>query len=375
MGPRRAGKSRLIQKVLENSEVAYLNFEEEQFTEASGHALIEAAHEVYPQAKYCYLDEAQDYPDWETLLNKLHRRGYNLFVTGSNAKLLSSELASALTGRHIPIELLPFSFAEFIQAKEFKESRSMPKNWESFEDYLSTGGFPEIVLSSGIVSGAYLNTLFDSIILNDLVKRKSIRNPTYLANCVSLLVNNVASRTSARALAKALKNTPTATTIDKYLEMIREAYLVETIGAYRPKLKERLQSERKPYLIDTGFTSVRSRQALSVLGRQLENSVYLALRRKGLVSGESLFYYRSESGLEVDFLVRRDHQTEELIQVCLDLSSIETRAREIHALEKAKIEHPIASLTIVTAKDAGTVQTSAGDTITLVPAYEFCVES
>jgi uncharacterized protein len=101
IGPRRAGKSRLIQKVLEKEDAAYLNFEEEQFKISNGDNIIDAAHSIYPHARYWYLDEIQDFPQWETLLNKLHRRGYNLVVTGSNAKLLSSELATALTGRHL----------------------------------------------------------------------------------------------------------------------------------------------------------------------------------------------------------------------------------------------------------------------------------
>lgn len=366
MGPRRAGKSRLIQKVLENEKVAYINFEEERFSNVTGEQIIEAAHKIYPSAKYWYLDEIQDFFEWEKILNKLHRRGYNLVVTGSNARLLSSELATALTGRHLPLELFPFSYSEFLQARNIRRS------WESFGDYLDCGGFPEVVLNTALDPGIYLNTLFDSIVLKDLIKRKSIRVPAYLTNSISLLIQNISSRTSARAIAKALNNTPTYTTVEKYIEYVREAYLIETIHAFKFKPKERIQSERKPYSIDTGFIKARTRQVLSLQGRQLENAVYLELRRRGYAAGDSLFYYRSDEGLEVDFLVREGHVTTQLIQVCLDLSSFQAQDREVRALLKAKLQHPDASLLIVTANESGSIEVSNGQAVKLVPVFEFC---
>lgn len=366
MGPRRAGKSRLIQKVLEEELVAYINFEEELFSGCTGEEIFDAATKVYPYAKFWYLDEIQDFKEWEKLLNKFHRRRFNLIVTGSNSKLLSSELASALTGRHVPIELLPFSYAEFISAKK------VARGWESFKAYLIEGGFPDVLLNSGIDSKTYLNTLFDSIVLKDLIRRKKIRNPAYLTNCISLLIDNVASRTSARALARALKNTPSAITLDKYIEMLREAYVFETVGAYSDKPRQRIQSERKPYIIDTGIISARSHQVLPLLGRQLENAVYLKLRRDGLEAGASIFYYQNSDGSEVDFMTRTGRSTTHLIQVCLDLASIKTREREVHALAKAAENNPSTPLTIVTADERGSVTTDVGARIEIVPGYEFC---
>ena len=366
IGPRRAGKSRLIQKVLENSSAAYINFEDEQIRKAPGDEILDAAKEIYPQADYWYLDEVQDYPEWETLINKMHRRNFNLVITGSNSKLLSSEFATRLTGRHVAIELLPFSYGEFTAAK------GAPRTWETFESYLHTGGFPEVLLESHVDSRTYLSTLFDSVVLKDVVKRKRLRNPNYLLNCLTLMVDNIAARTSARALSRALQNSPSYLTVEKYIEMAGEAYLLEVLSAYRVKTKERIQSERKPYMMDTGLIEAVSRHNMPLLGKQLENAVFLELRRRGHVPNRDLFYYRSKEGQEVDFLIRSGHETSELIQVCLDISGIETKNREVRAMTAAAKEYPNAAMTIVTGNETGIIKLSEGNRIALVAAYDYC---
>jgi len=366
LGPRRAGKSRLIQKILEEKKIAYLNFDDESFRGISGDALMDASHKVYPHADFWYLDEIQDFPDWETFVNKLHRRNYNVVLTGSNAKLLSTELATALTGRHIAIELLPFSYEEYIAA-----TRQIP-TWKNFQFYLERGGYPEVLFEPAIDARSYLSTLFDSIVLKDLVKRKKIRNPSYLTNTLSLLVNNVASRTSSRSLSKALLGSPSVTSVENYLYYFEEAYLVETIGAFSFKTKARLQSERKPYLIDTGVLGALSAMNLPILSKQLENCIYLTLRGRKKIQNHSLFYYRSETGKEIDFLIREGHQTTDLIQVCLNMSSEETREREVSALLQAKKLFVDAKLLIITANEAGTIKIEGNSEIQLVPAHIYC---
>jgi predicted AAA+ superfamily ATPase len=366
MGPRRAGKSRLIQKVLEEKQVAYINFEDEHIQRLSGESLIAAVETVYPNATHWYLDEVQDFPHWENLINKLHRRRFNLFVTGSNANLLSTELATALTGRHVPIELLPFSYAEFCQATTSESS------WESFQTYLTFGGFPEVVIGSASDKNSYLSALFDAVVLKDLIKRKKIRTPSFLTNCTSLLIDNITARLSARSVSRALNGSPSAVTVEKYFSMLCEAYLIEQLSTFSAKPKERIRSERKPYAIDTGLITAKAQGVFPLLGKQLENAIYLELRRRGHTPQHSLYFYRSADGKEVDFLLRNGHKTTELLQVCLDLTSIETREREIHALKVAQKEHPEAKLTIVTAQESGTITLENGSKVTLVPAWQFC---
>lgn len=366
IGPRRAGKSRLIQKVLEGKEVAYLNFEEELFQISTGNDIISAAEKIYPKAEYWYLDEIQDFPQWEIFVNKLHRRSYNLFITGSNAKLLSTEIASSLTGRHVAIELLPFSYGEFLLAKQ------MNRSWETYKEYLDTGGFPEVVIENLIDKKNYLKTLFDSIILKDLVRRKKIRNPVYLSNTVALICNNITARTSARSLSKALQSTPSPTTVEKYIQYLTEAFLIESTKQFSFKTKEQIQGERKPYLIDTGLISAISNGILENKSKQLENSIFLELRRQGYETEFSLFHYRMEDKKEIDFLIRNGHKTSTLIQVCYDISSIETQNRETSALKNAKRIFNEANLQIITAKESGEIKIDKNITIKLIPAYEYC---
>jgi predicted AAA+ superfamily ATPase len=366
LGPRRAGKSRLIQHALQGREVGYINFEEEQFIGLSADQIIDAAIQVYPVATHWYFDEVQMFPRWETVLNKLQRRGFNLTVTGSNAKLLSSEITTALTGRHVAIELLPFSYGEVLAAKNDHRS------WSTFQHYLERGGYPEVILDTPIDFKSYLRALFDSTVLTDLVTRRSVRNPQYLRNTLSIIVNNVTARTSARSISKALNGIPSAVTVEKYIAFGQEAYLVETTRPFSSKTKERIQGERKPYLIDTGFLTALTSGVMPVLGKQLENSVYLELRRRGLKNDLSLFHYRPAGELEIDFIVRDSHETTELIQVCLEMTSMEAKAREVRALSTASQAHPQAQLTIVTANEAGSLETSTGKKIQIVPAYDFC---
>jgi predicted AAA+ superfamily ATPase len=366
LGPRRSGKSRLIQHTLRSHNVAYINFEDELLVGHNSDDILEAAAKVYPNATHWYFDEIQMLSSWETVLNKCHRRGLNLIVTGSNAKLLSSEIATALTGRHLAVELLPFSYSEFLNAIKKGES------WQTFKQYLEQGGFPEVIQAAPIERSNYLRALFDSLVLTDIVTRKKIRNPEYLRNTLSLIVNNVTARMSARSLSRALQGTPSAITVEKYIQYVLEAYLVETTRPFSPRVKESIRGERKSYLIDTGFITALSSGVMPVLGKQLENAVYLTLRRRGLKGDLSLFHYRSEDGKEVDFVVRDRHETTELIQVCLDMSSIDTRTREQRTILSAAKSHPNARLTIVTACESEIVKGDSGRVINIVPAYEFC---
>jgi predicted AAA+ superfamily ATPase len=279
---------------------------------------------------------------------------------------LSTELATALTGRHVPIELLPFSYAEFCQATTAESS------WESFQTYLTFGGFPEVVIGSASDKNSYLSALFDAVVLKDLIKRKKIRTPSYLTNCTSLLIDNITARLSARSVSRALHGSPSAVTVEKYFGMLCEAYLIEQLSSFSAKPKERIRSERKPYAIDTGLITAKAQGVFPLLGKQLENAIYLELRRRGHTPQHSLYFYRSADGKEVDFLLRNGHKTIELLQVCLDLISIETREREIHALKIAQKEHPEAKLTIVTAQESGTITLENGSKVTLVPAWQFC---
>lgn len=339
-GPRRSGKSTLAFQTLADKRFAYLNFEDDALQkDVSSDALIEAMDQAYGKTDYIFFDEIQNYPQWESFINKLHRRERNIMITGSNSRLLSRELGSALTGRHLSFELMPFSYSEFL-------SGHPGDSLDNFRRYLTWGGFPEVVLGHAEPQG-YLRTLFDSVVLRDIVTRHRIRSSTAIYDLLNLLVNSAASRFSGRSLERSLGFLSIAT-IQKFISYFREAYLVQDLQPFFFKPRLRIKSERKIYTYDNGFISALSQPALSNDPRLLENLVFIELVRRGFKPNLDLFYYQTEVGTEVDFLLRNGSSNIELIQVSQILSSQKTRERELRSLTQAARELKVKKMTIVT---------------------------
>jgi len=360
-GPRRAGKSTLAFQVLAGKRFAYLNFEDDALRgEITSDELVEALEAVYGKTEFIFFDEIQNYPNWESFINKLHRREHNLIITGSNSRLLSRELGSALTGRHLSFELLPFSFQEFLLGLGTEKGDDA----ELFQRYLVWGGFPEVVLGSAEPS-AYLRTLFDSAVLRDIVTRHRIRAATAIHDLLNLLINNAASRFSARSLERSLGTLSTAT-IQKFIGYCREAYLVQDLQPYFFKPKMRVKADRKIYVFDNGFISAKSQPVTSNGSRLLENLVFVELVRRGFKPNMDLFYYQTRSGTEVDFLLRQRSENLELLQVTETLSSLKAREREIRALRQGAEELKLRKLTVVTLDTEETIR-EAGAEIAVVP--------
>jgi predicted AAA+ superfamily ATPase len=360
-GPRRAGKSTLAFQVLTGKRFAYLNFEDDALRgEIAGDELVEALDTVYGKTEFIFFDEIQNYPNWESFINKLHRRERNLIITGSNSRLLSRELGSALTGRHLSFELLPFSFQELLSGLGTEKEDEA----EVFQRYLVWGGFPEVVLGSAEPSG-YLRTLFDSAVLRDIVTRHRIRAATAIHDLLNLLINNAASRFSARSLERSLGALSTAT-IQKFIAYCREAYLVQDLQPYFFKPRMRVKADRKIYVFDNGFISAKSQPLTSNSSRLLENLVFVELVRRGFKPNMELFYYQTRSSTEVDFFLRQGSENLELLQVTENLSSLKTREREIRALRQGAEELKVRKLTIVTLDTDETIR-EAGIEIAVVP--------
>ena len=361
-GPRRAGKSTLIMQVLKGSRFAYINFEDDALLSLApdGDQLVEAAQSVYGAVDYWFFDEIQLFKNWESFLNKLHRRGFNLLVTGSNSKLLSGELASSLTGRHTSLELLPFSFTEFCTSRN-----AGVENWDLFKQYLTYGGFPEVV-AHGYDSGSYLQDLFSAVILKDIVLRHKIRNPSALNDLCSLLSNSVAGRFSARSLERALGGRLSVATIQKYLTYVSDAYLFRDLQRFHFKTRERQKADRKIYMLDNGFVSACSQKVLSEPANLLENLVFIELMRRGYAPNLHLFYYQTTDGKEVDFLVRERSGAITLFQVCHSLDSPKTRERELSAIGKAGAEVKASRLCLLTYKEQDLISLD-GATVEVFP--------
>jgi len=370
-GPRRAGKSVLALQILEGKNYAYLNFDDNSLlTHFDEEAVMKALSEVYPGYEYLLLDEIQNLDGWDTWVTALYRRGVNLIITGSNANLLSSEMATLLTGRYVESFILPFSMKETLQFCKADTLPALPEGQAALslamEDYMKNGGYPEIIRSRELEQ-VYLGTLFDSIILKDVAKRHRIRKTTELYDLADYLITNYGNPLSYTDIATDL-GLGSVTTVKKFCKYLEEPYLFWFLPRFDRKLKEMKKADRKVYVVDTGFVSVRSMELSANSGRQLENMVFVELLRRGFsISKKDLFYYRTSNGKEIDFVTKKGTSLGELIQVSYDISRPKTRQRELDALVIASEELGCNNLTLIT-WDADGITNYKGKDIKIVSA-------
>jgi uncharacterized protein len=356
LGPRRAGKSffamHLVQRL---GRFGYVNFDDERLTDVKDHdGLLTALDSIYGQPKHLLLDEVQNVPRWELLVNRLQRQGYYLTVTGSNAHLLSSELATHLTGRHLPIVLFPFSFAEYLRSINLEMTDS--EKYQEFLAYVEKGGYPE-PLMKGIPHSEYLTTLLRSILYKDIVVRHRIRTPQGLDDITAQLMANTAQQYSLNALTK-MTGLKSVHTVQKYLRHIEEAFLLFSLRRFSFKVRDQLQSNRKVYCTDNGLLNSTSFSFSANTGKLYENAVAVALRKQEMQGALEFFYWQSAQQEEVDFVIKKGTKITQLIQVCYSLEDPKTKSREIRALLKASADLGCKDLLILTDSAEGEEVTS-----------------
>lgn len=350
-GPRRSGKSTQALLMLQGKNFAYLNFDDNALLSRWNEEVVMAMlDDVYPAYDYLLLDEVQNLDNWDLWVSKLYRNGVNMVITGSNAKLLSSEMATVLTGRYIQVEMLPFSLAEVFEWNGMNlgavSDEDAVRALRMMDDYLRNGGYPETVEARSITQG-YLSTLFDSIVWKDVAKRHRVRNVNDLNNLAMYLVSNFCNPLSYNSVAMDLGFASVATT-KKFMGYLNEPYLFFYLSRYNNKLKLMKNAPQKVYLVDNGFVSAKAFSLSDNLGRLLENQVFVELLRRGYDTEKSLFYYRSRNDKEVDFVTRDGNRIESLIQVCYDLSFPKTEKREVDSLIECAAELQCDRLVIVT---------------------------
>lgn len=351
-GPRRAGKSVFALQMLRGKNYAYLNFDDSSLLSSfEENAVMKALSEVYPGYEYLLLDEIQNLEGWDTWVTTLYRRGVNLLITGSNAKLLSSEMATLLTGRYVETLMLPFSMQETLEYTHVNMQPQLPAEEaelsNAMEDYLKNGGYPEIVRTREIEQ-TYLGSLFDSIILKDVARRHKIRKTTELYDLADYLITNYGNPLSFNGIAEDL-SLGSVTTIKKFCKYLEEPYLFYFLPRFNRKLKEMKKADRKVYVVDTGFVMARSLELSANSGRQLENMVFVELLRRGFdIRKNELFYYHTASGKEIDFVTKKGTKVDTLIQVAYEIAKPKTRSRELDALAVASEELKCSNLLLVT---------------------------
>lgn len=372
-GPRRAGKSTEALLMLKGKNFAYLNFDDGKLLGAWDDDLVlETLRLVYPGFGYLLLDEVQNLTGWDLWVSRLYRLGINMIITGSNAKLLSSEMSTLLTGRYLQIEMLPFSLSEYyewnnlslscVSAESVAVARSLT------DDYLHNGGYPETVTARNLTQ-SYLSTLFDSIIWKDIAKRHNVRNVEDLNSLAMYLLSNFCNPFSANELAGEL-GFSSVTTMKKFMDYLREPYLFYYLPRYNNKLKLMKKASQKIYVVDNGFVTAKAFSISENLGRLLENQVFVELLHRGYDTSKSLFYYRSRNDKETDFVIRQGSHICSLIQVCYDLSSERTLKREVDSLIECAGELGCSSLVIVTMNEERVIEKN-GYEIKVVPVSKF----
>lgn len=368
-GPRRVGKSTQALLMLRNKNFAYLNFDSQQLLDKwDANLVMRTLDDVYPGYEYLLLDEVQNLPDWDLWVSELYRMGKNMVITGSNAKMLSSEMATVLTGKYLQVEMLPFSLEEFFDWNKLELHGLREENKTDasvlIDDYLRNGGYPEVVASRQLTR-SYLDTLFDSIIWKDVAKRHNVRNITDLNDLALYLVSNFCNPLSANELTEELGFSSVNTT-KKYLDYLHEPYLFYYLPRYNNKLKLMKKAPRKVYVVDNGFVEAKAFALSDNLGRLLENQVFVELIRRGYNTDKTIFYYRSRNDKEVDFVLRNGTHITRLVQVCYDLGSPKTEKREVDALLECAGELNCDNLLIVTNAEQRAIEKN-GYRIDVVP--------
>lgn len=374
-GPRRVGKSTQALLMLRNRNFAYLNFDSQQLLDAwDADLVMRMLDDVYPGYEYLLLDEVQNLEAWDLWVSELYRLGKNLVITGSNAKMLSSEMATALTGKYLKVEMLPFSLEEFFDWNKLDLSKLNHEQQADasalMDDYLRNGGYPEVVASRQLTR-TYLDTLFDSIVWKDVAKRHSVRNVTDLNDLALYLVSNFCNPVSANELTEELGFSSVNTT-KKFMDYLHEPYLFYYLPRYNNKLKLMKKAPRKVYVVDNGFVAAKAFSLSDNLGRLLENQVFVELLRHGYDIDKTMFYYRSRNDKEVDFVLRKGTHIEQLVQVCYDMSNAKTEKREVDSLVECAEELNCSNLAIVTNNEERVIEKD-GYRIEVVPVAKWSV--
>ena len=322
-----------------------MNFDDERLSNYDTTQILSSFYEIYGKdIKTLFFDEIQNLEKWELFANRLQRLNFNIYITGSNSKLLSKELATHLTGRHLMINIFPFSFKEFLslEGKELTQSEIKTKLFA----YLTYGGYPEPLVKK-LDHADYLSTLFNSIIYKDIVKRFRIRSVQSLEDLATYLLSNIAKEFSYNALARVTK-CKSVHTVEKYLSYLEEAFIFFRVNRFSPKIKEQIAFNKKIYCIDNGFVYAKGFKLSIDIGRLYENTVAIELKKLEMDKLIDLFYWKNPQQEEVDFVIKEGLKIKELIQVCYDLDKAKTKEREVISLLKASKNLKCNNLLVIT---------------------------
>lgn len=378
IGVRRSGKSTMCYQALQDSglKYAYVDFDDERLEGMGSGQLndvLEVLYMIYSNFDCLFLDEIQNVEGWHLFVNRMLRRKMKVVITGSNAKLLSGELATHLTGRSKEISLYPFSFEEFCTMKQVDMKRKTTKaeafRRVAFDAYLKQGGFPELMSMED--GRAYVSGLVDNILKRDIEQRYNIAYKAAFEKMAHHLLNVSPTIVVIKDLAK-LFQFKSEHTVRNYVEYLKQAYMLIGVQKYSQKSKVRAVQE-KVYAVDVAMMSERENAfAGENLGHRLETIVLVHLMRRCKQEGLDIYYLNERYG-ECDFLVCKNNHVVQAIQVSYDISAAKTRKREINGLLLAARKTNCNNLLLLTDHEYGEEE-AAGHLIKIQPVYDWSLE-
>lgn len=360
IGMRRVGKTYFllqnIHQLIKEDEISltqilYLNFEDDRLapcSQAMLRELVDAFYSLYPENhdRVCYLffDEIQNVKDWSIFIRRMFdTRKVQIYLTGSSSKLLSKEIHTSLRGRAITTEIWPYSFREYLLAKNIRidselfDAKKRDIMNFNLREYIATGGFPEIINKSENDSRQILQGYVDVVVMRDIIERYGITNITLIKYMVKTLIKNTAGNFTVNKFVNDLKSqgfTSSKNTIHDYLSYIEDAYLAFAVSMYSESIRRVHSNPRKLYANDTGLVRSYSFSLPKNDGHLFENLIYLDLRRRG----HQVYYYLTEERYEVDFFSIDRAGKPKLYQVVWDMTDKSVIEREERALKAAMSE-------------------------------------
>lgn len=371
-GVRRCGKSTLLHEIRNKNEERdyYFNFDDERlidFNVDDFQLLYEVFIELFGVQAVFYFDEIQNIKGWERFVRRLYDYGNKVYITGSNASMLSRELGTHLTGRFIRKELFPFSFREFLQYSKFSyisgslfSTKQKAELKRGFKEYFRKGGFPVYIDTQ---DKQYLHSLYQSILYRDVMVRNGLTNEKELLELVHFMASNTSKLFSYNGL-KNVAGIRNASTIKSYLEHLQDTYLLFLVNKYDASVKKQIHNPKKGYFIDIGLVRELGFHHSEDNGRLLENLVFIELKRRGY----DIFYHNEKK--ECDFVLREGNKIVRAIQVCWSLSESATRKRELGGLLDALKCYDLKGGLILTEDEEGT-EVIDGFKVMILPVWKW----
>ncbi|SLM33051.1 ATPase (AAA+ superfamily)-like [Desulfamplus magnetovallimortis] len=391
IGVRRSGKStfmfQIIKSILDagfsRQNILYMNFFDDRLHMLQYDNLgliLEAYFSLFPEKKntekvYCFFDEIQVIQGWEPFVDRVMRtEKCDVYITGSSAQMLSREIATQMRGRALSWEIFPFSFREFLDFKGIESDSPLSTKrrltiQKEFGEYWETGGFPEVASVERMLRIKIHQEYWGAMLFRDLVERHDISHPRAITDLAHWLVDNIGSLYSINNLTgylKSLGHKAPKSAVSDYLKWFEDAYVLFTVRIFDASLSRANTNPKKIYCIDHALVTSISSGILLNAGHLLENLVFIALRR----ITPDIFYYKTKTGREVDFIAGRQGESRMIVQVCESMANPETRKRETTALIEGMTELNLSQGTIVTRNEEEQIEVESG-IINVLPVWRF----